>query len=101
MSLESDMARRGRIEVEQDDNGAIIISDNVTLNYGHGKTFIEAVGDYHDTLREWWLLTADERKDHERGDLRTEIPGRLTDMPDETIKEKGGETDGSKEMVHE
>ena len=79
----------------QDDNGDIIISGCVTLNYGVGKTFIEAVGDYHDTLKEWWLLTSDKRNDHERGDLWTEIPGRLTDMPDETIKERGGDTHDS------
>jgi len=62
VNLETKIARRGRIEVAQDDNGDIIISDNVTLNYGIGKTFIEAVGDYHDTLREWWVLTANERE---------------------------------------
>jgi len=41
--LETKMTRQGRIEVAQDDNGDIIISDEVTLNYGVGKTFIEAM----------------------------------------------------------
>ena len=63
MTLEADMANRGCIEVEQDDDGDIVIFDSVTLNYGVGKTFIEAVGDYYDTLKEWWILTEKEREE--------------------------------------
>jgi len=57
VNLETKMTRQGRIEVAQDDNGDIIISDEVTLNYGVGKTFIEAVKDYYGTLKEWEILT--------------------------------------------
>ena len=54
--LESDIAKLGFITVEQDDDGDIIISDEVTLNYGVGKSFIEAVNDYYESLREWEIL---------------------------------------------
>lgn len=53
MTLESDIARLGFIAVKQDDNGDITISDEVTLNYGRGATFIEAVRDYAKTLEDW------------------------------------------------
>ena len=63
MILESDIAKLGFITVEQDDNGDIIISDEVTLNYGVGKSFIEAVNDYYESLREWEILAAKEREE--------------------------------------
>jgi len=68
VTLEDKMAHRGRIEVEQDEDGSIIISDAVTLNYGVGKSpveaqaFINALRDYTDSLEEWWILTRKERE---------------------------------------
>jgi len=48
------------ITVEREHTGNILISDDVTRNYGIGKTFIEAVKDYYESLREWEILAAKE-----------------------------------------
>ena len=57
VTLEAKMAKRGIIHVEQDELGMMIVSDDMTLSYGVGPTFVEAVGDYYTTLKDWILLT--------------------------------------------
>jgi len=61
VTLEARMAQAGTIEVELDDNGVIIVRDEVTLCYGVAPTFVEAVGDYYTTLKDWVLLTAGDK----------------------------------------
>lgn len=53
------------IDVEQDANGEIIISDQITFNYGVGRDFISALVDYCETVLEWYALTTEPSDEYE------------------------------------
>lgn len=56
------------------ENGQIVISDTVTLNYGVGETFTAALVDYCQSVLEWnEMQEADAKRDSE------ELP--FTDEP--------------------
>ena len=60
MTLETRMAQIRTIKVERDELGIMIISDDITLSYGVAPTFVEAVGDYYTTLKEWQLFMGED-----------------------------------------
>ena len=60
VTLETRMAQIGVIKVERDELGIMIVSDDITLCYGVAPTFVEAVGDYYTTLKEWQLFMGED-----------------------------------------
>lgn len=55
-----------QVEVVYDSNDQVLISDDGTLVWGIGDTFLEAIEDYAISVLEWFILV---RKDKEKEKL--------------------------------
>jgi len=55
------------VNVEYDSNDQVLISDDESLVWGIGDTFLEAMEDYASSFLEWLLLV---RKDKERKNVK-------------------------------
>ena len=51
-----------KLELEQDENGDFILSDNLFLVYGEGNTVKEAKKDYVESLVEYCQITNSEKR---------------------------------------